>query len=219
MGVVVVGYGLADVAFQPVYSKVHLGQADGGGVLLQGHKGEPLSGIPVLAFHDPGALHEHAARTAGRVQHRALVRFDHIGDQGDQGYGGEELAVVVGLEVGKTGQEVFINATEDISRGAFEFVGIERPQQLAQHLVVQFLVLRLGQQALQSLVIGLDGFHGRHDGLDAVTAVFQGHQMIELGLGAQKNGPLAGKILLGRRPLFAAPRGQTGRRMPSLTAR
>ena len=115
--VFVVGYGLLDVALQAVDGQVHLGQADGGGVLFQAVEGELLGGVGVQALHEMRTLHEHAAGAAGRVEHDAACRFDDVGDQRDQGDRGKELAVVVGLQVGELGQEVFVDAAEDVPGG------------------------------------------------------------------------------------------------------
>jgi hypothetical protein len=92
----------------------------------------------------------------------------------------------VGLLVGKLGQEVFVDAAEDVAGDALKLLGVEGAQQLAEHDVVQFLVLAFGQDAAQILIVGLDGLHGGDDGLGAVGAVRQGYQSVELGLGLQK---------------------------------
>jgi hypothetical protein len=60
---------------------------------------------------------------------------------------------------------------------ALQLLGVEGAQQLAEHGVVQLLVLALGQDAAQALVVGLDGLHGGDDGLGAVGAVGQGDQV------------------------------------------
>ena len=60
-------------------------------------------------------LDKHAARTAGRIKHSAGGWFNNVGDQGYQRNGREEFTVVVGLEVSELCEEVFINATEDVT--------------------------------------------------------------------------------------------------------
>lgn len=89
-----------------------------------------------------------------------------------------------------------------------ELLRIEGAQQLAEHSVVEFLILALGQHAPQALVVGLDGLHGFDDRLGAVGAVGQGHQGVELGLGLQEDGALLREILLGQWPGPAASGGQ-----------
>ena len=81
MGIFVISDGLLDITLQAMYRQVHLGQADGGGILLQSVEGELLGGVFVVLFHHTGALHEHAAGTAGRIEHDALVRVQHMGDE------------------------------------------------------------------------------------------------------------------------------------------
>ncbi len=77
--VFVVGDGLLDVAFQAVDGQIHLGQADGGGVFLQAAEGEFFRGAVAVLFDDAGALHEHAAGAAGRVEHGAALGVDAHG--------------------------------------------------------------------------------------------------------------------------------------------
>ncbi len=175
MRVFVVGDRFLDIAFQAVHGEVHRGQADGGGVLFQAVESELLGGVLVPPLDHPSALHEHATRAAGRVQHRAAGRFDDVGDQRDQRHRGEELAAVVGLLVGKLGQEVFVDAAKDIPGNPLELLGVESAQQVAEHRIIEFLILALGQHAAQVLVVRLDGLHGVDDRLSAVDAVGQGH--------------------------------------------
>ena len=80
MRVLVVGDRLADVAFEAVHGEVHLGEMDSGGVLLQAPEGEPIGGAPAVLLHRARALHEHPAGAARRVEYRAAVGVEHVGD-------------------------------------------------------------------------------------------------------------------------------------------
>jgi hypothetical protein len=59
----------------------------------------------------------------------------------------------VGLLVSELGKEVLVEAAEDIAGHLLQLVGVEGAQQLAEDLVIQFLVFALGQHAAQGLVI------------------------------------------------------------------
>ena len=218
MGVFVVGDGLLDVALQAVDGEVHLGQADGGGVLLQAEEGEPVHRVFMAALDEAGALDEHAARAAGRVEHDAALRREHVGDERDQRDRREELAAVVGLLVGELGEEVFVDAAEHVARDLFEFFRVEGAQELAEDGVVEFLIFSLGEHTAQVLVVFLDGLHRLDDGLGPVVAVGQRNQIVKLGLGPEKDGALLREVRLGERPCLAAARGQV-RFDVSLTAR
>ena len=113
----------------------------------------------------------------------------------------------MGLLVGELGQEVLVDATEDVTGDLLQLVGVQRPQQLAENVVVQLLVLALGQNATEAVVVGLDGVHGCDDRLGAVFAVGQRDEMIELGLGLQEDGALLGEVHLGERGGLAAACG------------
>ena len=132
-----------------------------------------------------------------------------MGDQRDQGERREELAAVVCLLVGELGQEVFVDAAEDVAGDTLQLVRVEETQQPAEHVVAQVLILGLGQGAAQAGVVGLDGLHGRNDGLGPVCGVGQGNELVELRRGPQEDGASLGEIFLGERPLLAAADGQT----------
>ena len=202
---------LLDVAFEAVDGEVHPGQADGGGVLLQAAEGQPLGGVAAVLLHGAGALHEHAAGAAGRVEHRAVLGVQHVGDQRDQGDGGEEFAAVMGLLVREPGQEVLVDAAEDVAGDPLQRVGVEGAQELAEDVVVQLPVLVLGQGAAQALVVRLDGLHRLDDRLRAILAAGQGDQAVEAGPGTQQHGALPGEILRGW-ARAACRRGWAGRR-------
>ena len=209
--VFVVGDGLPDVALEPVHGEVHFGEADGGLVLLDAAEGEALRGALAVLLHGAGALDEHAAGAAGGVEHGAAVGVEHVGDERDQRHGGEELAAVVGLLVGELREEVLVDAAEDVAVGVPELVGVQLPQQVAEDVVVQRLVLALGQDAAQAVVVLLDGLHGRDDGGRPIRAVGQGDEVIELRRGTEEDGVLLREVLPGDRPLPAPAHGQTRR--------
>ena len=208
MRVFVIGDGLEDIAFQAVHGQVHLGQANGGGVLLQPPDEQFFRRAAAMLFDGPGTLHEHTAGTAGRVEDDSVIRVDHMGNQGDNGNGSEELAAVMGLLVGELGQKVFIDAAEDIAGNLLQLLRVEGPKQLAEDIVVQLLVFGLGEDAAQVLVILLDGLHRLDQRLGPIGTVRQRHQRIKLCFGPQKDGALFGKVLLGQRPGFPTPAGQ-----------
>jgi hypothetical protein len=74
-------------------------------------------GALAVLFDDAGALHEHAAGTAGRIEHRAALGVDDVGHEGDQRNRRKELAVVVGLFVGELSQEVLVDAGHSQFKG------------------------------------------------------------------------------------------------------
>ncbi|OQC06853.1 MAG: hypothetical protein BWX80_01351 [Candidatus Hydrogenedentes bacterium ADurb.Bin101] len=210
MGVFVIGAGLLDITFEAVDRQIHLGQADGGGVLFQAIEGKFLGGVLVPPLDHACALDEHAARAAGRVQHRAAFGFQDIGDQRDQRDGGEELTAVVGFLIGELGQEILVDTTEHVTGDALEFFRIKRTQKLTEDLVVEFLIFALGQDTAQVLVVGLNGFHRVDDGLGAVRAIGQGHQRVELGFGLQEDSALLREVFLCQGARLAAAFGQIG---------
>ncbi len=205
VGVFIVGDGLLDVPLQPVDRQIHLGQPDGGGVLFHPVEGQPLGRVRLPPFHEMGALDEHAAGAAGRIQHHAPFRLQHVGDERNQGNRCEEFAVVVGLQVRELGQEILVNPAEHVSAGVPKLLRIQGPDQRSQHVVVQLPIFLLGQGSGQIFVIRLDGFHGRNHGAGHVGVPGFLNQIIELGLRPEEDGAFAGKIFRRQRPGFSAP--------------
>ena len=95
--VLVVGVALADVAGQAVHGQVHLAQAHGLGHPLLAVDAELGAGALLVLLDEAGALHEHAARAAGRVEDAAVEGLDDLDDELDDGGGGEELAALLAL--------------------------------------------------------------------------------------------------------------------------
>ena len=121
----VVGDGFLDVAFQPVDSQIHLGQADGGGVLFQPVERQAFGGALAVLFHRAGALHEHPAGPAGRIKNDSALGIHHVGDERHQGNRRKKFAVVVGLLAGELGQEIFVNPAKHIARHPLELLRVQ----------------------------------------------------------------------------------------------
>ena len=70
----------------------------------------------------------------------------------------EELAVVVRLLDGELGEEVFVDAAEDVARGVFDLLTVEVPHQVFEHLGLEDAEV-LGQHVRERLKLGLDRGH------------------------------------------------------------
>ena len=165
--VLVVGDGLGDLPLQPVHREVHLGDADGVAVLLLAVEDDLLRRVAALVLDEVAGLHEHAARAAGRVEHRAVVGLDDVDDGLHDRGRREELAVVVRLLDRELGEEVLVDAAEDIAGGLLDLLAVEEAHQVFEHLGLEDAVV-LGQHAQQRLELGLDGGHRLGDELGQV---------------------------------------------------
>ena len=179
-------------------------------VLLHAEERRPFGRVEVHAFDEVRALHEHAARAAGRVEHAAVVRLDDVDDGLDQRHRRKELALVMRLLVGELSEEVFVDASEHVAVRAPQGRVVEGTQKLAEHVVVELLVLGLGQGAAQGLVVLLDLLHRIDDHLRTIGAVRQGDEMVELRFRMQEDRTLPGEVLLGECAWPAAARRQRG---------
>ena len=124
VGIFVVGDGFLDIPFEAVHRQVHLGQADGGSVLFQAVEGELLRGVFMPLLHPPSTLHKHSPGATCRIQHRTADGLNNVGDQRDQGDGGEKFAPVMGFLIRELGQEVFVDPAEDIPETCLSSSGL-----------------------------------------------------------------------------------------------
>ena len=167
--VLVVGDGLGDLSLQPVDGEVHLGDADGVAVLLLAVEDDLLRRVAALVLDEVAGLHEHAARAAGRVEHGAVVGLDDVDDGLHERGRREELAVVVRLLDRELGEEVLVDAAEDVAGGLLDLLAVEQAHQVFEHLGLEDAVV-LRQHALERLELGLDGGHRLGDELRQVGA-------------------------------------------------
>ena len=145
--VLVVGDGLGDLALQPVDGEVHLGDADGVAVFLLAVEHDLLGGVAALVLDEVAGLDEHAARAARGIEHGAVVRLDDVDDGLHDRGRREELAVVVRLLDGELGEEVFVDAPEDVAGGLLDLLAVEQAHQVFEHLGLEDAVV-LGQDTL-----------------------------------------------------------------------
>src|SRR5690606_17147992 len=111
------------------------------------------------------ALHEHAARAAGGVVDGAAGRGEQGDEQADDARRGVKLAAVATLGGGEAGEEVLVDAAEDVERLAAlsAEVGdvVEQVEELAEAGRVEpGALVDLGQDPAQGRVLGLDRGHG-----------------------------------------------------------
>ena len=208
MRVFVIGDRLFDVAFQTMDGQVHLRQTDRRRVLLHPEEGQLFRGVLVLTLDDAGGLNEHAARSAGRIKHDAEIGLKHLGDERHERNRREELAAVMRLGTGELREEVFVDAPEHVARHFLQLFRVQLAQKLSENLVVQLVVFLLRQNALQRLVVRLDGLHRADNGLGAVGGIRQRNKIVELRLRTEEHGALRGEVLLRRLARLATPRRQ-----------
>ncbi len=124
--VFVVGVGLLDFAAQTVDREVHLGEVDGvARFFLAADVHAAFRAFQLFAvFRDElGRLHEHAAGTAGGIEHLAAVRLDDLDHQAHHGTRREKLAAFLAFATREFGQEVFVNLAEQIAGGIRRYIG------------------------------------------------------------------------------------------------
>ena len=133
------------------------------------------------------------ARTDGRVENHAVVRFDHVDDGLHDGGRREELAVVVRALLGELGEKILVDAAEHVAGGPAQGLRIEGPHHLFQDVVFETLVV-LRQLSGERRKALLHGFHrgGHRCAKIAVLRLLQQH--VETRLLRQHHCTPAGEI-------------------------
>ncbi len=117
-----------------------------------------------VGLHELLRLHKHTAGAAARVVDAALVRRQHFDQELHDAPRRVELAALLALRAGELGEEVLVDATQDVLRA----VGLvaqadvaDHVDELAEALLVEPRVgVILGQHALERGVVALHGKHG-----------------------------------------------------------
>ena len=105
------------VPLQAVNGEVDLRELGGRLVLLVAIERDALHRVLAGILDEVARLHEHAARTAGRIEDDPVVGLDDVDDGLDDRGWGEELAIVVRALFRELGEEVLVNAAEYVARG------------------------------------------------------------------------------------------------------
>ena len=117
-----------------------------------------------MRFHEFNRLHEHAARTAARVEDAAFVRGEHFDEELDDAAGRVELTAFLALSTGEFAEEIFIDAPDDVLGTALLVAqpdGGDEVNDAAETLLVQMRAgVFFGQDAFERGVVALDGDHG-----------------------------------------------------------
>ena len=107
--ILVITIGLTDVTGQTVQGKIHLCQWDGVLGLLSPEKGQLTAGFLVVALNELRALHEHTARTAGRVEHSPLEGLQDLDDETHDRVRGEVLTAALSFLGSKVGEKILVD--------------------------------------------------------------------------------------------------------------
>jgi hypothetical protein len=67
-----------------------------------------------MLLHEAGALDEHAAGTAGGVEHATVIGLKDLHDQADDATRCEELAAFLPLCSGEFAEEIFVDPAEGV---------------------------------------------------------------------------------------------------------
>ena len=170
---------LAEIRCKTPDRQVHRRQSPGGGVALLAIDGDVVEAATV-GGHEGLAGDEHAAGTAARVVHPALVGRQHRHQQLHAGGGREELTPLLALRQGELAEKVFVDLANRVALQAGIVAEADCGDEI--HQFPQAAWLQLGppkapvQLAAKNLVVVLNHHQG---GIDA------GADVGLLGLGPQ----------------------------------
>ena len=67
-----------------------------------------------MLVHEAGALDEHAAGTAGGIEHASVVRLKNLHDQADDAVGREKLAALLPFRTRELPEEIFVDPAQGV---------------------------------------------------------------------------------------------------------
>ena len=210
MGVVVEGVGFIsglDGAVHAVHRHVHLAELGVVFHLLLAVVGHGIHGVTAVLAHIVASGDEHAARTAGGVQHDATLWLDDVHDHADEGLGREEDAVIAGHGGCELAQEVLVDAADDVIALFVERLMVEDTQRVAQKVAAEVIV-GFGQDARKLRVLPLESPHSVvHLGGDVRFALGKVQQVVVASLFRDEHGTTTGVV--GRLDGKLAPRSRS----------
>jgi hypothetical protein len=109
-----VGMFRAEVALDAANRQVHLRQPPGGVVGFLAVDRD-VADAPAVGFDEALGLDEHPAGAATGVEGATFVGGEHRHEQPDDAVGGIELAALFALRAGELGEEVFVDAPQDVA--------------------------------------------------------------------------------------------------------
>ena len=180
-----IGVARAEIGVNAANGEVHPRQFPGGVVgFLPVNR--DVAHAPAVFFHEFFRLHEHAARTAARIEHAAFVGFQHGDEHLHDALRGVELAAALAFRAGEFAEKVFIDAPEHVLGLRRRFVEADVADDVHEAAEPDFVEAGPGviarQHAFERRILALNRAHrvvndfadlGRFGfGLDGVPAGF-----------------------------------------------
>ena len=127
--------------------------------------------------HEAGAVDEHAAGAAGRVENPTVKRLQHLDEQANNTDRRVELAAPRTLRASELTEEILIDPPERVALGGRWNLRYLLEQVLQERTVKN--LVRLWQDACELRILRLDVPHGLIDGLADVRSFRQPQDMVE----------------------------------------
>lgn len=121
--------------------EVHLRKAQIAGLVFVPEESDSMRCAFAALLDKVAGLNKHAARTAGGVKHRAVVRFDDADNGLHDRRRGEELAAVLSALHRELHEEVFVDASENIAPGGTEGLAVENAEEVFKERVLELGVV------------------------------------------------------------------------------
>ncbi|MDB6063988.1 MAG: hypothetical protein JWR26_196 [Pedosphaera sp.] len=180
-----VGVALAEIGVDAANGEIHPRQFPGGEIGFLSVNRDVAHAAAVF-FHEFLRLHEHAARTAARIEHAAFVGFQHGDEHLHDALRGVELAAALAFRAGELAEKVFIDATEHVLGLRRRFVEPDVADDVHESAEPDFVQAGPGviarQDAFERRILALNRAHGVVEnfanlrrlgfGLDGVPAGF-----------------------------------------------
>ena len=189
---------------EPVHGHVHQADLAVRIRLLLSEERQQLVRVPARLRNEVAGRNEHAARSASRVKHNALLRLQEAHDQPHNRLRREEHAIIARHLRRKTTEEVFVDAPERVIAQLGNLLVREVPQQPAQQIRRQ-LIVGLGKDTPQHRHRILNRLHRIIDRLADVGILREPRQIIIPRILRYEHGGLLDEVIRPHRPRHSIP--------------
>ena len=187
MQILIVGDGFFDIPFEAVHRQVHAAELDGIGDLLLAMNRQFRGRVLLVFSHEAGALDEHAAGSAGRVQDAAVIGLQDFDQQAHDAGWRVELAALLPFRPGEFAEEVFVDASEGVVVDGGGDFGDALEEFFQERAGEDFVCL--GQYPAKLRIVLFNVAHRFIDRLAGIASLGQMQEPVEAGVGSEIEHP------------------------------
>src|SRR5437870_10311313 len=141
MLILIVSNRLGNLTLEPVNGQVHLRDADRRRVFFLTVEDDFLCSVSTFLFYEVARLNEHSTRAGGKIANNAVFGFDDVHDELHERRRSKKFPIVMRFLNRKLGEEILVDAPEDVAACLLDPLAIEQAHQILEDLRLENAVL------------------------------------------------------------------------------